>query len=87
MPTKRIMFDFFFGGASSSSSCFTLALPGVFLATAPACPPFLPLAVPSSSSSRSAGDSTTKRYLHFGQSTFFPTRLVLTETLASQLGH
>src|SRR5262249_14487104 len=39
-------------------------------------------------SSRSPGSSTTKRYLHLGQSTFFPTRLEsLMGTIASQLGH
>src|SRR5262245_36982503 len=34
------------------------------------------------------GSSTTKRYLHFGQSTFFPIRLgSLIGTMPSQLGH
>ncbi|MSR52246.1 MAG: hypothetical protein EXS09_03025 [Gemmataceae bacterium] len=85
------MFDFFFGAASSSSSSawLSFALRGVFLATpvAPAWPAFLPLVTPASSPSRSAGASTTKRYLHFGQSTFLPTRVAFTETFASQLGH
>src|SRR5262245_13123723 len=88
MPTMRIvLLDFFFFFGASSSSSRARALPGDFLATAvpPACPPFLPAAPAASSSS---GDSTRKRYLHFGQSIFLPTSEgLLMVTIASQLGH
>src|SRR6478672_8544998 len=90
-PRIRMKLDFFFflGGApSSSSSSSAAARPGAFLATAvpPAC--FLPLTTAAVSSSRSAGASTTNRYLHLGQSIFLPTReAFLMVTIASQLGH
>src|SRR5262249_6215317 len=46
------------------------------------------LLLSSSSPARLPGSSTTKRYLHLGQSTFLPTRLgSLMGTMASQLGH
>src|SRR5260370_15913821 len=52
-------------------------------------PFFLTAAAFSSSASSSAsGDSTTKRYLHLGQSILRPIRLLsLIGTCASQLGH
>src|SRR5262245_36738114 len=87
IPTNRTVLDFFFG-ASSPSSDRDLDLPGAFRATAvapPADPFFMP---PSAASSSSPGASTTKRYLHFGQSIFLPmTEAFLIVTNVSQLGH
>src|SRR5215213_10212705 len=79
---------FFFGGPSSSSSSSARVLPRAFLATAVPPPCFLPRTTAAVSSSRSAGASTTNRYLHLGQSIFLPTReAFLMVTIASQLGH
>src|SRR5712692_296053 len=76
-------------GRSSSSSSSRLFLPALPLA---ALPFFLAGAGASSSSnsssSSSTGSSTTKRYLHLGQSIFLPIKLSsLIVTIASQLGH
>src|SRR5262245_3497082 len=85
MPTMRVVLDLAFGAASPSSPSPPL-LPGALRATA--VPPACPARLARPPASASSGDSTTKRYLHFGQSTFLPTReafLMLTD--ASQLGH
>src|SRR5262249_44359572 len=80
--------------------CFFLAGRGWFSPLASA-RPFLPFAVApflpalpflagasSSGSPPVSGFSTTKRYLHFGQSIFLPIRLgSRIGTIASQLGH
>src|SRR3954469_21754176 len=92
---------FFFLGASSSSSssssgrCCSAPLPlsgalpltGFLAVTAELL--FLPLAgFSSTSSSSGSGSSTTKRYLHLGQSIFLPIRPESRiGTIASQLGH
>src|SRR5262245_10891139 len=85
MPTMSVVLDLPFCGASSASPS-PRDLPGALRATAvpPACPDRL--ARPPASAS--SGDSTTKRYLHFGQSTFLPIKeAFLMVTDASQLGH
>ncbi len=85
---------FFCGLASSSSSSSPgrragLPLPGAGFLLVAADPDLPFLAGPaSSSSSASSGSSTTKRYLHLGQSIFRPTSLgSRIGTIASQLGH
>src|SRR5262245_26527817 len=89
-PTKRTMLDFFFGRDSSPSSDLARALPALFLLATAVLPPAAPFrsAPPAAPSSSSPGASTTKRYLHFGQSIFFPmSEAFLMVTIASQLGH
>src|SRR3989442_14844014 len=90
--------------SSSSSGSRTFFLGGAFMAalpladlpfdvvsassSAPPLPAFLGLPALTACLSRSAGSSTTKRYLHLGQSIFFPIMPAsLTGTRASQLGH
>src|SRR5262249_37927495 len=85
LPPISVVLGFpFFGAAPSSPSARDL--PGDLRATA--VPPACPARLARPPASASSGDSTTKRYLHFGQSTFFPIReAFLMVTDASQLGH
>src|SRR5262245_8282286 len=85
MPTMSVVLDLAFCGASPSSPS-ARDLPGDLRATA--VPPACPARLARPPASASSGDSTTKRYLHFGQSTFLPMReAFLMVTDASQLGH
>src|SRR5262245_55772386 len=91
--------DFFFLGSSSSSSSrrrgpglglpgAALPLVGFLVVTLAGAPGLAFLAGLSSSSSPPLGSSTTKRYLHLGQSIFLPISWGLRiGTIASQLGH
>src|SRR5438445_6443906 len=78
---------FFLGLVDSSSSRILLFLaPGLAFESPLARASGL-LLLSVSPLSASPGSSTTKRYLHFGQSTFLPMRLLsLIGTCASQLG-
>src|SRR5262249_29216762 len=97
MPTKSIVglpffssFFFFFLTPDSAPSARRILLFGLSPVT-PSSDFRLTFDFGSSAFSSPAtlpGSSTTKRYLHLGQSTFFPAMLAsLIGTIASQLGH
>src|SRR5258708_2919519 len=79
--------SFFFLACLSSSASRRNAPPLPLTGRLPE-PPCLEDDSSMSPSSPSIGSSTTKRYLHFGQSIFLPISLgSRTGTIASQLGH
>src|SRR5260370_28533410 len=94
-PMSIVLLPALFSPLSAASAAAALArLAGVLplaapLAPAATIPAFLPpLAGVSFSAVSSAGSSTTKRYLHLGQSILRPIRpLSRIGTLVSQLGH